>query len=553
MQFKKDVERALKKIGIKKIRLENPPNPKFGDLSFPCFEIAKGKNPSEVAKEIVEKIKPIGMIGKVEALGPYVNFFVDNKKFVKVILKNALKENYGKGKRKGKALIEHTSINPNASPHVGRARNALIGDAITRLLKFYGYQTEVHYFVNDIGKQIAMLVYATKELKGKPKFEDMLRHYIEVNRKVIENAQIEKEVYELLHKLESGDKKTIKEFEKIVEICIKGQAKIFKELEIRYDYFDYESKFLNSKILKEALKTFKKKRKLKKEEDGRIVLDLSEFNLPMREPYLPLTRANGTSLYPLRDIAYNIYKAKRAKNGKNIVILGEDHKLEFQQIKAALSILSYAPPEVIHYSFILLPEGKMSTRKGNVVLLTDFMKEAVEKAKNEILKRNPNISLKELEKLSKIIGYGAIKYSILKVSSDKNVIFNWDEALNFEGNSAPYVQYTYVRSKKILEKLGRIKTPKEIILNEEDEITLVKKMSEFPKIVESISRDYQIHKLAHYAYELADLFNNFYEKSPVIQEKDLNKKMSRALLVKAYKNLIRIILHILGIETPNVM
>ncbi|MCD6575848.1 MAG: arginine--tRNA ligase [Nanoarchaeota archaeon] len=552
MQFQKEVEKALKKAGVKKIKLEKPPNPKFGDLSFPCFEIAKGKNPSEVAKEIAEKVKPTGLIGKVVPMGPYVNFFIDSKKFAKKALKEILKPNFGKGKRKGKALIEHTSINPNASPHVGRARNALIGDAITRLLKFYGHQTEVHYFVNDVGKQIAMLVYATKELKGKPKFEDMLKHYIEINRKVIENASIEREIFELLEKLESGDKKTIKEFEKIVSICVKGQTKILGELGIKYDYFDYESKFLKSKLLKDILETFKKKRKLKQAEDGRTVLDLSEFNLPMREPYLPLTRANGTSLYALRDIAYNVYKAKKVKKGKNIVVLGEDHKLEFQQIKAALSILGHKAPEVIHYSFILLPEGKMSTRKGNVVLLTDFMKEAVEKAKEEILKRNPDIAAKELEKLSKVIGYGALKYSILRVSPDKNVIFEWDEALNFEGNSAPYIQYTYVRSKRILEKLGRIKQPKDILVND-IETELIKKIAELPSIIESTARDYSIHKIAHYAYELANLFNNFYETSPIISEKDENKKMTRALIVKVYKNTIKNVLWILGIDAPNFM
>jgi arginyl-tRNA synthetase len=550
MQFEKEVKKALKSVGIKDIKLENPPNPKFGDLSFPCFGISK--NPSETAKEIAEKIKPKGLIGKVVAMGPYVNFFIDNEKFAKSVIKEISKKDFGKGKSKGKALIEHTSINPNASPHVGRARNALIGDAITRLLKFYGYKTEVHYFVNDIGKQIAMLVYATKDMKGKPKFEDMLRHYIEINRKVIENASIEKEIFNLLEKLEKGDKDVVKEFEKIVSICVKGQTKILGELGIKYDCFDYESKFLKSKLLKEILETFKKKRKLKKASDGRIVLDLSGFNLPMREPYLPLTRANGTSLYPLRDIAYHVYKSKKAGKGKNIVVLGEDHKLEFQQIKAALSILGYNAPEVIHYSFILLPEGKMSTRRGNVVLLTDFMREALEKAKEEILKRTPEISSKELEKLAKIIGYGAIRYSILKVNAEKNVIFNWEDALNFEGNSAPYIQYTYVRSKKILEKLGKTKAPKEIVFGEE-EIPLIKKMYEFKNLIEKVANNYSVHEIANYAFKLAEEFNNFYEKTSIINETNENKKMSRALLVKAYKNLIKNVLWILGINVPEFM
>ena len=553
MNFKEDVEYALKRIGVKHPNLKKSKNPEFGDLSLACFEISDNKNPSEYAKGIAEKIKPKGLLKKAEATGPYVNFFMDNGLFVKTALKEMLKENFGKENRKGKALVEHTSINPNASPHVGRARNALIGDSIVRILDFCGYSTESHYFVNNIGKQIAMLVYASREMKGKITFDNMLRHYIEINRKVIENAGIEKEIFSLLENMESGNQKIKKEFNNVVKVCIEGQSKIFNSLGIKYDYYDYESKFLKSKILKDILASFRKKRKLKKSRDGRVLLNLSKFNLPMREPYLALTRANGTSLYPLRDIAYNVYKSKRAKNGKNIVVLGEDHKLEFQQIKSALEILGYTPPEAVHYAFVLLPDGKMSTRKGNVVLLTEFMSLAVEKSKNEIVKRNPDISQDNLERLSKVIGYGAIKYSILKVSPDKNVIFNWNDALNFEGNSAPYIQYTFVRSKKILEKLKKMRLPKNIVLTDNAEINLLKKMYEFPDVIKNISKDYQVHKLANYLYELANLFNNFYEKIPVIQEKNFDRKMSRAFVVKAYNNLIKNAANLLGMDVPEFM
>ncbi|MCD6547706.1 MAG: arginine--tRNA ligase [Nanoarchaeota archaeon] len=549
MQFEKEVERALKKVGIKKIKLEKPPNPKFGDISFPCFELAKGKNPTEVAKEIAEKIKPKGLIAKVEAVGPYVNFFINNEKFCKEAIKQMIKKDFGKGKKKGKALVEHTSINPNASPHVGRARNAIIGDCIVRVLKFYGYDVETHYFVNDVGKQIAMLVLAAKK-KKKISFDELLDMYIKINAELISNASLEKEVFELLKKLENGDEKTIKLFEKVCKIAINGQTKILNELGIKYDYFDFESKYIKSKKLKEIIEKLKKKRKIKKAKDGRLLVDLSNYNLPMREPYVAITRANGTSLYILRDIAYTIDKVKRAK--KNVVVLGEDHKLYFQQIKAILDMLGYKAPEVVHYSFVLLQTGKMSTRKGNIVLLTDFMKEAREKAKNEIIKRNPNIDEKELEKLSKIIGYGALKYSILRVSPDKNVVFSWDEALNFEGESAPYIQYTYVRAKRILEKAKKVKAGK-IKFQSKHEIKLIKKMFEFPTIVENISKEYNIHALAKYAYDLANLFNNFYENVNVIKEEDKDKRYSRTLLLKAYMNLIEKVLSLLGINTPSFM
>jgi len=222
MDFESDVRKALKSAGIKEIQLESPPNPEFGDLSFPCFKIG---GPAK-AKALAVAIKPKGLIAKVEQVGPYVNFFVDTKKLVRSVIKEVLKKDFGKGNKRGNALIEHTSINPNASPHVGRARNGLIGDSIARLLKFNGYKTEVHYFVNDIGKQIAMLVYGTMEMTGKPKFEELLRHYIEINRRVMENVQLEKDILELLHQVETGNKKVIKEFEDIVAVCVKGLTKI---------------------------------------------------------------------------------------------------------------------------------------------------------------------------------------------------------------------------------------------------------------------------------------------------------------------------------------
>ncbi|MDD5182069.1 MAG: arginine--tRNA ligase [Candidatus Nanoarchaeia archaeon] len=549
MNFNGEVLAALKKAGVSDASLEAPKNPEFGDLSFACFKL--GGNPVEHAKTIAAKIQPSGLISKVVATGPYVNFYINNAKIIETTVMAALKKDFGAGKPKGRALVEHTSINPNASPHVGRARNALLGDSIVRILKFYGYNTETHYFVNDIGKQIAMLVYAVRKNKIKKfTFDEMLNMYIKINADMITNATVEKDVFELLNKLEKGDRKTTAEFQKIVSIAVKGQLSLLNELGIKYDVFDYESSLLKAVELKYALKKLNKK--LSKDSEGRRVLDLSEFNLPMKEPVLPITRANGTSLYALRDIAYHIRKAKKVKNGKNVIILGEDHKLEHLQIKSALSLMKIKAPEPVFYSFILLSDGKMSTRKGNVVLLKEFMDEAVEKARQEILKRNAGIKPAELEKIAKAIGYSAIKYAFLKVSPDKNIIFNWEEALNFEGNSAPYILYTAVRAKKILEKIRAAK-PKHIRLENPSEIKLVKKMAEFPNIVSVCAEKYVPHVLANYIFELASCFSEFYEKCRVTDEPDADIKNSRALLVKAYLNVITKSAGLLGMSVPEFM
>src|SRR3989344_7657862 len=248
-EFKELILNFLKKeTNLENIELEIPPNPEMGDYAFPCFVLAKEwkKSPNEIANELSERFKPTNLISEAKAIGPYLNFFVNKSKIAEDIIKEVLKqkEKYGSsniGKNK-KILVEHTSINPNASPHLGRARNAILGDSIVRILKFQDYKIETHYLVNDIGKQIAMLVLAAK---GKnPSFSELLKLYIGFNKKLEKNEGLEKEVFYLLNKVENNDKKTISRFKKIVNIAVKGQTKILRELNIKFDKFDYESSYL---------------------------------------------------------------------------------------------------------------------------------------------------------------------------------------------------------------------------------------------------------------------------------------------------------------------
>lgn len=570
-QFKKEIIDFLKKESkLKEISLEVPPDSVMGDYAFPCFVLSKkyNKSPNEIAENLEEKVPTDGFIRAARAHGPYLNFFVNEEKLVESVLKKIYneKEKYGSGNANKPALIEHTSINPNASPHVGRARNALIGDSIARMLKFKGYKTEVHYFVNDVGKQIAMLVLGCGNKNVK--FDNLLKTYIKINKEVEKNPKKEKEIFELLNKLEKGDKKTKKRFKDVVDVCIKGQSEILNKLDIRYDFFDYESEYLWNKRTDEILKKLeslnskssnsyessirKKTKKLFTDEEGRKVLDQEEFKLAMKAPYFVLTRADGTSLYPLRDIAYTIDKMKKTEN--NFVVLGEDHQLYFQQLKSALSVLGYDAPKAITYSFILLKEGKMSTRKGNLVLLEDFMKEAVEKSKKEILKRDKNLNKDKLEKLSRIIGYGALKYSILKVSPEKNVIFEWNQALSFEGESAPYIQYAYARICSILRKYKKNINDKInfAVLKEKEEIEIIKKLSSFSDVVDRSLDLLKPNIVANYAYSLAKSFNEFYHKHNILKEEEELKK-ARLLMAFSVKQVIENSLKLLGIDAPEKM
>ncbi len=537
---------------IEDIVLEIPLEPDMGDYAFPCFLLAKiyKKSPDQIALELSNKFKPDEFVCSSKALGPYLNFFVNKELIVEKTLTKIFeqKDNYGSsGIGKGKnILIEHTSINPNAAPHVGRARNALIGDSIVRILKFQAYNVKTHYFVNDVGKQIAMLVLGTRGAK-KLGFNDLLGIYIGINKKIEENPELEKEVLGILKKLEDGDNKIKREFQKIVKVCVNGQVKLLSELGIKYDFFDYESTYLWNKKTEEALKLLEKTGKLFIDESNRFILDQQGYGLGMKVPVLVLTRSDRTSLYPLRDIAYNRYKLDKANNQGNIIILGEDQKLYQEQISVALKQLGLNCPRAVYYSFVLLQDSKMSTRKGNIVLLEDFMKEAVNKSNEGLMKRYQKAN----KKFSKAIAYGAIKYSILRVSPEKNVIFDWNQALSFEGDSGPYIQYAYARISSILKKnRKRVLKLSEVdhkLLKEIEEVKLIKLLYNFPDIVTKASEELKPHLIAVYLYSLARSFNEYYHLHSILKVEEKIKE-ARILLIISIKQVIKNGLALLGID-----
>lgn len=523
--------------------IEIPPSSEMGDYSFPCFFLSEKlkEEPHEIALEIREKIgTPPKDFDDIQTVGGYINFFLNRKDFAKNLINEILKrdvkfgrENIGKG---GKILIEHTSINPNASPHVGRARNAIIGDSIVRIFSFLNFRPEVHYYVNNVSKQIAMLVMGDAD---KLEFKDMLKRYIKISKKA---EEFQDQIFFLLRQFENGDKKTVAKFNRITKTCVKGQKRIFLELGIKYDIFDYESEYI--KKSKEVLLELKETKKLHKDKEGRFYLDQRNTSVrkKMKSPVLVLTRSDGTGLYPLRDIVYTI---KKMKTGKNIVVLGEDQKLYFLQIKEALKLLGIESPEVVHYSFVLLSKKgkskKMSTRKGDIILLEGFLKDVFEKAKKEIAKRKTKGN-------PKAISVAAIKYSILRNAPNKSILFNLESALRFEGNTGPYLLYSYARASSILNKTSRKqkdKTNFQIKNLNKSEIELVKKLSQFPEAVLNSYKTLNPSLIANYSYELAQIFNEFYHSSKVIGSE---QESFRIALIKAFRYVLKNSLSLLGIN-----
>lgn len=541
-------------------KLEQPPNPDMGDVSFPCFTLAKynKKPPKNVAEEIKELLISQNSIvfSQIDVVGGYLNFYLTKKgiysDFFKRINENTLIDNSSYIKQK--ITIEHTSVNPNASPHIGRARNAIIGNSISRLFKYLGCDVTVHYFVNDIGKQIALLATYTKD-KTEISFNELLNLYVEANNDLKTNKKLEDNAFIMLSRMEDGDNDVFHDFSRIVDICIKGQTAIFNEFGIQYDKFDYESQYVQSHRTNEVLQLLSHTGRLFEDEEGRLVLNLDEFKLNAENPYLPLTRNDKTSLYPLRDICYNIDKSNEGSS-RNIVVLGEDQRIYGRQINAALSLLGFKGAEIVNYSFVLLPEGKMSTRMGQVVLLEDLMRDTVSFAKNSINERrteiNNDTNYSEIDDiLAKKLAYGAIKYSILKCSNDKNVIFDSDQALNFQGNTSVYIQYSYARIRSLLknedfqvheEQLSNLSHPLEW--------ELVKKILSFNKVLSVVSNDFNFVSLCGYLYDLCQVFSRWYKECNIKSVKD-DLKNARLFLATAVSNVVKDGLYILGIDAPD--
>ena len=440
-------------------------------------------------------------------------------------------------------LIEHTSINPNASPHIGRARNALIGDAIANLFKFEDYSVDVRYFVNDIGKQIAMLVLAT-EGKDDIKFEDLLDLYVQIYNNLKDHPEFEQKVFALLNELENGNAEVAAKFKHIVDICLEGQLSIFNELGIFYDHYDYESDYIVSGRIKELLDELAATGHLFEDETGRLVIDQNGYGLSLENPYLVVTRQDKTSLYPLRDIAYTIDKVNHNVD-RNIVVLGEDQYTYFQQISVALKMLGYTAPELVSYSFVLLADGKMSTRQGKVVLLTDFMQEALQKVSASLLSRYGSVDIEKAKK----IAYGAVKYAMLKTSNERNVVFDWENVLNFDGDSSLYIQYNYARIMSMLKKMDVNTNLVDVsLLTETSEYELIKKLSEFPEVISKSMHTLSVNGIASYVYSLTKMFSKYYHDCKIIDENNLELSNARLYLVKAISITIKNGLAILGID-----
>lgn len=527
--------------------IETPPNSELGDYAFPCFQLAKimKKNPAEIAQNISKKIPIPKEIERVEAKGPYINFFLNKKLLAENTLNKILKEKdkYGSSKTgKGKIIAIDMSSPNIAKPFgIGHLRSTIIGNSIANIAKFRGFKPVRINYLGDWGTQFGKLITGYKKFGDEKKLKkNPINHLLELYVKVNDSPEFEQESRDWFRKLEEGNKEALTLWKRFRELSIKEFNEIYKLLGVKFEVISGESLYNNK--MDSTISELKKKGLLK-ESEGAKVVDLEQYGLGI----CLIKKSDGTTLYATRDITAAIDRYKKYKFSKMFYEVGAEQKLHFKQFFKILDLMGYSwAKDCMHidHGLYLDNDGKkFSTRKGKTVFMAEVINETINLAKKEIIKRE-KLSQKELQKRAKIIGLAAILYGDLKNHRSSDIIFDIERFLSFEGNTGPYLLYTYARAKSILRKVKS--KSKKLIINEisEKEKNIISKLSNFPQIVESAYNHLAPNIIANYAYELAQTFNEFYHSEKVIGSE---KESFRLFLVESASQVIKNALSLLTI------
>jgi arginyl-tRNA synthetase len=518
------------------------------------FALAKKQktSPVRIAQDLVKIINDNPEFqatgARSEAAGPYINFKLDTS-YLAESLQAAVQPGYGSLTKKGiRVVLEHTSANPNGPLHVGHIRNSIIGDTLARVFRKAGYGLEVQYYVNDMGRQIAIVVWGFDNLdstrqEGEKEDAHIARVYIAANREIERNPSITQQVNTLMQLIEHGDPATVKKFRREVSRCLDGFAVTLNDLNVKHDRFVWESDFIRNGYTDRIIAKIKKLPQAQDEET--LALDLEEFGFSNK--YV-IRRSDGTSVYAARDLAYHTWKA--ANFDRVIDVLGADHKLIASQLQCTMKLLGEKAPEIVHFEFVSLPEGSMSTRAGKFVSADDLVTEIRKRAFEEVTIRRPELDEETRKSIARSVGLAAIRYDIVKVTPEKSTVFDWKEALDFERQSGPYIQYAHARACSILEKAGTFSMS--YIPKTDQEIALAKEIAKFPTIIEKVASELHPHILATYARELADTFNTFYHYEQVLKSEG-DTRERRLTLVRAVQNTLKESLETLGIDAISTM
>lgn len=563
MDYRKEISKLLLELEIgmepdEIIKsLETPPNKEMGDFAFPCFRLSKQlrKSPVEIAKDFETKIES-PLFSKIVATGPYLNFFVDEIKFNESVLRRIFseKQNYGSSKiGEGKNIvIDYSSTNIAKPFHIGHIRSTVIGDALKKMYRFFGYNVIAVNYLGDYGTQFGVLLSAfskwgSKEEINKDPIRELLKLYVRYTKEAEDNPEMMDEARDWFKKLEDGDEFSTNTWKWFKEISLKEFERVYDLLDINFD--SYNGEFYHSKFVGDVIAELNEKNLLK-DSEGAKVIDMGEDNPPAI-----MIKNNGSSTYITRDVATALYRKKHYNFDKNIYVVATQQNLHFETLNKILDKMGYDwSKDCIHVPFgmVSLKDGALATRKGNVVFLEDVLNKAIEKTEEIIEERNPNLENKE--EVAKEIGIGAVKFQELFNTRIKDYVFDWDQLLNFEGETGPYVQYSHARANSILERFDQEITDDidYSLLDTSYEIDLIKHLYNLPNTLNQALDRLEPSIITRYVTEIAQLFNSFYNNVNIMNSNEQEKK-ARLLLVYVTKITIANLLALLGIKAPNKM
>jgi arginyl-tRNA synthetase len=535
--------------------LEAPPSPDMGDYAFPVFFLAPQLKmpPKDIALKVRQNIPSHPPeIESIETIGGYINFYVNRVALAENLVKKILKENKNYGsfelEKLEKVMVEFSQPNTHKAFHVGHIRGTSLGESLARIFEFAGNQVVRANYSGDTGMHIAKWIWCYQKHHKKSKLKNdeswIASIYVDAVKRLAKDKKgnLKAEVEEINRKLEEKtDKKLNSLWEKTRQLSIDSWKKIYQELNTRFDvhFFESEMESYGKEIVIKLLKS-----KIAKNSEGAVIMDLNDYNLGV----WVLLRKDGTVLYSAKDLALAEIKFKELKIDKSIYITASEQDLHFRQLFKTLELMNFKPLyKMLHvsYSLVRLPHGKMSSRTGDNILYSDFMDEMKKYAKKEIKKRFPKIPKKELDERALKISVAAIKYSMLRQGANRVIVFNKKEALNFDGDSGPYILYSYARATSILKKSKTKERNISVRELEPKEIELVKKLSEFPAIVLNAYKNLSPSLIANYSYQLAQIFNEFYHSCPVINQPN---EAFRLTLVESFRIVLKNALWLLGID-----
>ena len=537
--------------------IEIPPKPEMGDFAFPCFRLAKSyhKAPPMIAQDLKESIGDQAFLSEIKVIGGYLNFYVDKAQYAQQIIdKYNNTTDYGcsdQGKDKT-ICIDYSSPNVAKNFHVGHLRTTIIGNSLYKIFSKLGYKVVRINHLGDWGTQFGKLIVAYKkwgsreavEEKG---IEELMDIYVKFHEEAEKDDSLNDEARAWFLKMEQGNEEALEIWQWFRNISLKEFMRVYNILGMEFDSFAGES-FYRDKTA-DVIKRLTDDGLLK-ESQGAMIVPLDEYDMP---PCI-VAKKDGSSIYATRDLAAILYRKATYNFDRCLYVTGLEQKLHFAQVFKVIELMGndYAKNLVhIPYGLVSLKSGKISSRKGNVIFAEDLLRESINKTTSIIEEKNPDIPDKE--EVAKQVGIGAIIFNDLYNQRIKDVIFDWNKLLNFDGETGPYVQYTYARASSVLRKIGEVPdTIDYTLLTDEASIGLLKEIERYPQVIKDAAERYEPSVIARYSIDLAHAFNKFYHECQINVE-DETTKYTRTNVVKIARYIIKDALSLLGIQCPEQM